>query len=44
MISRGSPAEIPAFLASPIRPSLTTIALALLVLLALDAIIGRAHQ
>lgn len=43
-ISRGSCAEIPAFLASPVRPSLATIALAMLVLLALDGVIGRAHQ
>jgi phosphoglycerol transferase MdoB-like AlkP superfamily enzyme len=43
-ISRGSLADIPAYLASPIKPGLTTIALVALMMLALDGFFGRTHQ
>ncbi len=42
-ISRGSLADIPEYLTSPIKPGLTTIGLLLLVILGLDGIFGRAH-
>ena len=42
-ISRGSLSEIAAYLASPIKPGLTTIGVLALVILALDGLFGRAH-
>ena len=43
-ISRGSFTDIPDYLTSPIKPALTTIGLVMLVMLAIDAAIGRVHQ
>ena len=42
-ISRGSLADIPEYLTSPIKPGLTTIGLIFVVMLALDGLLGRAH-
>ncbi len=43
-VSRGSFADIPAYLASPVKPALTTVGLLVLAMLTLDAVFGRAHQ
>jgi phosphoglycerol transferase MdoB-like AlkP superfamily enzyme len=43
-ISRGSLADIPDYLTSPIKPGLTTIGLIMLVMLLIDALLGRMHQ
>jgi phosphoglycerol transferase MdoB-like AlkP superfamily enzyme len=43
-ISRGSFADIAEYLTSPIKPGLTTIGIIMLVMLVVDAAIGRVHQ
>ena len=43
-IARGSFTDVAAFMFSPLRPGFTTVAMVTLVMLALDAVLGRAYQ